>query len=219
MSTEPIQVLMSRVMADVGGVAKKDKNTAQNFSFRGIDAVVNAVAPVLQKHGVVVSPTVLDFRYDTVEVGRNRTQMGHVIATVMYAFHGPAGDVLEATVIGEAMDSGDKAVPKAMSVAFRTALLQALALPTDEPDPDASSYERSEAKPVANSDQVQGFMTAMTAATNLAMLDMVAKQAASFTLTEGQRSALKSHYLSRKSTFSEDTLGTHQTVTDEEISV
>jgi hypothetical protein len=33
-----------------------------------------------------------------------------------------------------------------MSVAFRIALLQALALPTSEPDPDASSYERSPAK-------------------------------------------------------------------------
>jgi hypothetical protein len=41
---------------------------------------------------------------------------------------------------------GDKAAPKAMSVAFRTALLQALALPTDEPDPDSQSFEREEAK-------------------------------------------------------------------------
>jgi hypothetical protein len=31
-----------------------------------------------------------------------------------------------------------------MSVAFRTALLQTLSLPTDEPDPDSQSYERSE---------------------------------------------------------------------------
>jgi len=41
------------------------------------------------------------------------------------------------------MDSGDKATAKAMSVAFRTALLQSLSLPTDEVDPDATSYERS----------------------------------------------------------------------------
>lgn len=46
------------------------------------------------------------------------------------------------------MDSGDKATAKAMSVAFRTALLQALCLPTDEIDPDAESYERSSAEDV-----------------------------------------------------------------------
>ena len=36
-----------------------------------------------------------------------------------------------------------------MSVAFRTALLQALALPTDEPDPDSQVYERDNARQAA----------------------------------------------------------------------
>jgi len=47
--------------------------------------------------------------------------------------------------VAESMDSGDKATAKAMSVAFRTALLQTLCLPTDESDPDADSYVRSAA--------------------------------------------------------------------------
>jgi hypothetical protein len=34
-----------------------------------------------------------------------------------------------------------------MSVAFRVALLQALCIPTDEPDPDSAAYERSPATP------------------------------------------------------------------------
>ena len=134
---------VAAVMADVQAVGKSDRNTHQGFSFRGIDAVLNAVGPALRRHGVVVLPDVVDVRFDTVEVGAKRTPMGHVIAHVRYTFVGPEGDQLVASVVGEAMDSGDKAVPKAMSVAFRTALLQALALPTDEPDPDASTYERA----------------------------------------------------------------------------
>ena len=55
---------------------------------------------------------------------------------------GVDGSTLTATVAAEAWDTGDKATPKAMSVAFRTALLQALALPTDEPDPDSHTYVR-----------------------------------------------------------------------------
>ena len=51
------------------------------------------------------------------------------------------------------MDGGDKATAKAMSVAFRIALLQALALPTSEPDPDSTSYERSPAKNAAMKDR------------------------------------------------------------------
>jgi hypothetical protein len=74
--------------------------------------------------------------------------MGHVKVKVTYTFIGANGDAIKATVVGEAMDSGDKATAKAMSVAFRTALLQALSLPTDELDPDAQSYERSNASDV-----------------------------------------------------------------------
>lgn len=138
---------VAAVMRDVGGVAKRDQNTQHGFAFRGIDAVLNAVGPALREHGAIVLPTVEDVTATTVEVGRNRTRMGHVAVTVTYTFVGPDGDTLTCRVPGEAMDSGDKATSKAMSVAFRTALIQALALPTDEPDPDATSYERSEARP------------------------------------------------------------------------
>lgn len=143
MSTTPtiVQALAS-VMADVGAVAKKGRNTHQNFNFRGIDAVVNAVSPALREHGVVVAPTLLDK-----EVRESRTAKGAVMSnvyvTVRYDFHGPAGDSISATVAAESFDSGDKATAKAMSVAFRTALLQTLALPTDEPDPDEHTYERA----------------------------------------------------------------------------
>lgn len=131
------------VMKSVGAIAKKDKNTSQGFNFRGIDSVVNAVAPALQQWGVIVVPHVEDYQYESVEIGKNRTVMGHVKVKVTYTFIGSAGDAIGATVVGEAMDSGDKATAKAMSVAFRTALLQALCLPTDDIDPDAQSYERS----------------------------------------------------------------------------
>ena len=144
----PIAQALSEIMKAVGAIAKKDKNTAQGFNFRGIDSVVNAVSPALQKFGVVIVPSVEEYDYQTVEIGRNRTAMGHVRVKVTYTFIGANGDAIKATVVGEAMDSGDKATAKAMSVAFRTALLQSLSLPTDEVDPDAHSYERSSAEDV-----------------------------------------------------------------------
>jgi hypothetical protein len=135
---------LNEVMKEVGAVKKNDRNASQGFNFRGIDAVVNAVSPALQKYGVIVVPSVEDYEYASVEIGKNRTVMGHVKVKVTYTFIGAGGDAIKATVVGEAMDSGDKATAKAMSVAFRTALLQTLSLPTDEPDPDSQSYERSE---------------------------------------------------------------------------
>lgn len=138
-----IQEALAAVMRDVQGVAKTDRNDHQKFMFRGIDAVLNAVGPALRKHQVIVLPELKLWSFDTVEIGQKRTPMGHAIVHMIYRFVGPEGDELLCSVPGEAMDSGDKAMAKAMSVAFRTALLQALALPTDEPDPDASTYERA----------------------------------------------------------------------------
>jgi hypothetical protein len=132
---------LADVMEEVRSVAKSERNTHQNYNFRGIDAVVNAVGPALRKHRVVIIPSVLDYRSESVAVGKNNTQMRLVTVTVEYKFVGPEGDCLSAVSVGESMDSGDKATPKAMSVALRTCMLQALMLPTDEPDPDSFSYD------------------------------------------------------------------------------
>ena len=132
---------LAAVMNDVQAVAKKDRNTNLNFNFRGIDAVVNAVGPALRKHGVVVVPEVQDVAYEKVTTTNNKPATACRLV-VSYTFH-KDDSYLSCTVAAEAWDHGDKAAPKAMSVAFRTALLQALALPTDEPDPDAHSYEQT----------------------------------------------------------------------------
>ena len=138
--------LLSQVMAEVGAVRKGDRNNQQNFSFRGIDAVTNAVSPALRKAGVIVTPQVIDYQYGSVTVGSKGTVMGHVKVMVRYTFHAPDGSSLETIVPAESFDSGDKATAKAMSVAFRTCLLQTLCLPTDDVDPDATSYERAPSK-------------------------------------------------------------------------
>lgn len=141
-----IHTALAGVMQAVPVVRKEDRNNAQNFNFRGIDAVLNAVGPALRENGVVVLPEVTSSHAEVVEVGRNKTPMKSVLVIVRYRFVGPAGDHLDVTVPGEAMDSGDKAYSKAMSVAFRTALLQTLALPTDEKDSDQDVYERAPAE-------------------------------------------------------------------------
>lgn len=141
--TTAIFKALTEVMNDVGAVRKAEFNSHQKFSFRGIDAVINAVSPAFRKHGVFCIPTVISSEYESVQVGQNRTVMGHARVMVTYTFHASDGSSVAATVSAESMDSGDKATAKAMSVAYRTALLQTLCLPTDESDPDADTFERS----------------------------------------------------------------------------
>jgi hypothetical protein len=187
-----IVTALNAVMHEVGAVKKGDFNEGQRFNFRGIDAVVNAVSPALRRNGIVVTPELKSIEYSTVEIGRNRTSMGHVRVTVAYTFVCEDGSALTATVPGEAMDSGDKATAKAMSVAFRTALLQALSLPTDEPDPDAQSYERA---PVVSQESMTDeilarALGAISDAVDDVALDKILDYARGMTMTDAQAAAI-----------------------------
>lgn len=138
--------LMAEVMAEVRAIAKDDVNKEFGYKFRGIDSVMDAVGPALRTHGIVPTVHTESVTTSVVEVGRNKTRMAHALVSVLYRFHAPDGSVLESGPFpGEAMDSGDKSVSKAMSVAERTCYTQTLALSTGQPDPDTESYERSPA--------------------------------------------------------------------------
>lgn len=137
-----IHEALSAVMEDVQSVGKTGRNQQQGYSFRGVDAVVNAVGPAFRAHGVVVAPHVEDAAYESYE-SRNGALMKSCVLRIRYVFTGPEGDTLECVVYGESSDAGDKSTPKAHSVAFRTALLQVLTIPTDEADPDEQSHERT----------------------------------------------------------------------------
>lgn len=144
--TKTVWESWAAVMADVRSISKDDNNPQQGFKFRGIDATMQAVGPVLRTHSVMVVPTGQDLRTETYQT-RSGTQMKNVTVTVRYTVYGPAGDHFEGVAYGEAADVGDKAVTKAQSVALRTFLLQSLMVPTGDPDPDADSHERSIPEP------------------------------------------------------------------------
>lgn len=128
------------VMKEVQGIAKRDRNSAQGFNFRGIDAVVNKVGPALRDAGGFILPEIVSEQHSTALTAKG-SQINVVHLTVKFGIYGLDGEPIVGSVAAEAMDSGDKATAKAMSVALRTFLLQVLALPTDEPDPDSFTYE------------------------------------------------------------------------------
>lgn len=137
---------MVAIMRDVGHIGKDSKNTFHHFDYRGIDGVLNALGPAMRQHGVFLRVETLGMTVETVETGKDRKLQRFARARVSYSFKGLAGDEVECIVEGEAFDSGDKAVTKAMSVALRTCLLQTFVMPTHEQDPDSRSDELSPSK-------------------------------------------------------------------------
>lgn len=132
------------VMQEVTAVTKDDQfNGGQTrYAYRGVDRVVRAISASMRKHGLVIVPTARALPEYVQVTTTNGKPSNMVRVLVTYTVYGPDDDsYFEVTVPGEAMDSSDKAVSKAMSVAWRTMLLQTFFLPTEEPDPDSERQE------------------------------------------------------------------------------
>lgn len=132
---------INNVMKEIGAIGKNSKNSQQGFMYRGIDAVMNALNPALIKYGVFVVPEVLEQTREERQTAKGGT-LFYSICKVKYTFYDKDGSSVEAVVIGEGMDSGDKATNKAMSVAFKYACFQVFCIPTEEMvDPDAECHD------------------------------------------------------------------------------
>lgn len=132
---------ISAAMQDIGAVGKNSKNAQQGFMFRGIDAVMNAINPALVKNKIFIVPEILEQTREERTTEKGKTLI-YSICKIKFTFYAEDGSSISATVIGEGMDSGDKATNKAMSIAYKYACFQVFCIPTEEmEDPDKESPE------------------------------------------------------------------------------
>ena len=142
-----IHEAIPKIMADIGAIGKGQKNKQQGFKYRGIDDVMNALQPVLREHGVFIVPEVLHQEREERQT-KSGGNLIYSICTIKYTFFSTDGTSISAVVIGEGMDSGDKATNKAMAIAFKYACFQVFCIPTEEmKDPDSETPEASHRAP------------------------------------------------------------------------
>lgn len=135
-----------KAMAEIGAIGKDSVNKQQGFKYRGIDAIYNALQPVLIQFGIFVVPEVLEQTREE-RTTKTGTNLIYSILKVKFTFYADDGSSVSAVVTGEGMDSGDKASNKAMSVAFKYACFEVFCIPTEEMrDPDAETPEPSAPK-------------------------------------------------------------------------
>lgn len=143
-ATKPAAIYgaIASVIADVGAVGKDKLNKQQGFKFRSIDDVYNALHPALAKNKVFIVPDILEQTREVVGTTKNGAKMTLVICTIKFTFYAEDGSHIESTIIGEALDTGDKATNKAMAIAYKYACFQVFCIPTEEmTDPDGESPE------------------------------------------------------------------------------
>lgn len=141
-----IHQAITDIMSEGYAITKDKRNQTQGFMYRGIDDVMNTFQPLLAKHRIFVVPEVIEQQRMERTTGKDRTLL-YAILKMRYTFYAEDGSSVSAVVIGEGMDSGDKASNKAMSVAMKYAMFQVFCIPTEEmADPDADTPPASKPK-------------------------------------------------------------------------
>lgn len=146
---------ISNVRKDLAkaGISKDRTNssTGGTFKYRGIDDVYEALASILSTHGLCPLPRVMEK-----EVVERVSKSGGALfySTVLMEFDlisDEDGSKHTVSSYGEAMDSGDKSLGKAMSYAYKAMAFMTFSIPIqgEDNDPDAQSHEVASKTPVS----------------------------------------------------------------------
>lgn len=155
---------VQREVAQVG-ISKEGKNKDQGYNFRAIDQVYNVMGPMLARNGLIILPRVLSRVCD-----ERQTKSGSAIFNVTLEaefdfISAEDGSKHTIKTYGEGMDSSDKATNKALSAAYKYALIQSFAIPViGTEDPDHFHIE-TKAKKAISDEVVQAAKDAATLGT------------------------------------------------------
>lgn len=145
MTTKHVYQAINEVTAAMAseGLGKTRKNEQQNYRFRGIDDVYNALARHLSNAKLCILPRVVE-RNVTERPTKNGGLSTYTVLTIDFDLVSAVdGSTHTIRTVGEAMDTADKSTNKAMSAAMKYACLLAFQIPTEgDNDADASHIEK-----------------------------------------------------------------------------
>ncbi len=126
-----IYVSLAAVSEEVPAIPKT-KKSHQGHLYRGVDDITNALKPILAKHKIVVMPRTIASSEGERHTAKG-SSMQYAKVCVKYRFISAIdGSSTYAVVEGEATDTLDKALMKAYTYAYKTALTQVFNLATQE---------------------------------------------------------------------------------------
>jgi hypothetical protein len=141
MTAPRVYKAINAIVGEIGrsGIAKNKFNTLDRYQYRSIDDVLHGLSPLLAKHRLCVLPRVLE-RTGVKQTDLGGTDRSKVILKVAYDFVSALDSTSHTIeVFGEAHDDGDKATAKAMSSAYKMAMLHTFCIPVSgSDDSDAS---------------------------------------------------------------------------------
>jgi len=140
---QAIHLALLSAMEDISkrGIAKNLSASlgGSSVKYRGIESAMNEMSGVLIRNKISIAAEYEDLLVTDRVRGDPKDGKFTRLVTLRGSFRFIAedGSFVIFRAYGEAMDTGDKAITKAQSVAFRTALFQQFCVPTVAIDPEA----------------------------------------------------------------------------------
>lgn len=162
---------ISAVQADLSekGVGKNGKNQQQGFKFRAWDDVQQALSPILARHKVFVVPRILHRECIERQTKSGSAQYHVVLSGELQFVSGEDGSTFSYPVMGESMDTGDKATSKAITMMVKYGLLHGLQIPLEGVH-DGDSETPAETAPKTTITPTTGAWEAMDVDTQAGLL-------------------------------------------------
>jgi len=122
------------------GYVQKTKSASLNYSFAGESEFIKEVRPSMIEHGVTISVAKMDSIVQETYITKSGTSMVRSVIHGVVRFTHVSGTWIDTEAYGEASDTGDKSVNKAMTDLYKYALRQTFMIETGD-DPDKSAPE------------------------------------------------------------------------------
>ncbi len=140
---------IAKVMTELPAIGKGGKSDPSQggYAYRGIEQITSAAQRLFGAHGVVFVPEVVKTEVKEITVASK--PWTDTFLQVVYHVYGPGGDSIDVgPLFAIGRDNSDKGSNKAMTQAFKQALLQVLCISDSKDDSDGQSHEADEREPV-----------------------------------------------------------------------
>lgn len=109
------------------GVQKNGVNTEQGWRYRSVDDVINSMSRFFGDHGVFITSKI--HSCDREERSTNKGVRFFTKLVIEYFFHAEDGSYVSTQIASEGLGNDDKSINKALSAAYKYALIQAFCIP------------------------------------------------------------------------------------------
>lgn len=145
MSTLTIHERLATAAGRMPAIGKDKTNKAQQFAYRSIEAIVREARPLFYDLGIAVTPEVLNWSSEEVE-SKAGAKGYRVVVEMRYKLSCVGEESMDlfdrelvGSMMGEAIDYGDKATSKAGQMAWKYYLTDVLLVASGEEDADGES--------------------------------------------------------------------------------